>query len=80
MSSIVTALKLILNIVSAIPTILKFIREVQREIELLKKEREEKKRQEEMRKVGEILKDAQAAENEGEQREALSRILDDYNK
>lgn len=80
MSSIVTALKLILNIVSAIPTILKFIREVQREIELLKKEREEKKRQEEMRKVGEILKDAQAAENEGKQREALSRIIDDYNK
>jgi Sec-independent protein translocase protein TatA len=78
--AILGVLKTVFNLLSAIPTLLKFIREVQKELTLIKRTRDEEKRKEEAAKVAEDLKAAQAAEDERAQRDALSRIVNDYNR
>jgi Sec-independent protein translocase protein TatA len=78
--AILGVLKTIFDLVSALPTLLKFIREVQKEMALIKRNRDEEKRQEQMREVAEIVKEAQTTENEKAQRDALSSVIDDYNR
>jgi Sec-independent protein translocase protein TatA len=78
--AILGVLKTIFDLVSALPTLFKFIREVQKEMALIKRNRDEEKRQEQMREVAEIVKEAQTTENEKAQRDALSSVIDDYNR
>lgn len=75
MGNILAALKLIVQIVSAIPTILRGIREIERVI----KENEDKKREAALKDAADRLKKAQEAGDVQKQKEALSDIVDDFN-
>jgi hypothetical protein len=78
--AILGVLKSVFDLVAALPTLLRFIREVQREIALIKKAKDEGERQKEATKAAEDIKQAQATENEGAQRDALSSIVDNFNR
>lgn len=83
MATLLSVLKNILAILGAIPTILQLVREVKKAIDAMNAEqrrKDELKRQEEMAKVGDKLKDSIEAGNEQGVDDALNDIVNDYNR
>ena len=72
-------LKTIFNLITALPTLLGFIRAVQKELTRIEVEKQTRQKLKEMEQNAELLKKAQIAENEERQRDALSSVIDNYN-
>lgn len=71
--------KTIFNLIMALPTLLGFIRAVQKELTRIEVEKQTRQKLKEMEQNAELLKKAQIAENEERQRDALSSVIDSYN-
>lgn len=83
MMQIISILKTILQILAAIPTALQAFYAIQRAVnaqEKKKRDAGELKRQKDLKSTGDKLKKAIEEENEKATEDALTGIIDDYNK
>lgn len=83
MATFLSILKTILQILGAIPTALQAFYAIQKAVNAQEKKRRdagELKRKENLKSTGDKLKKSIEAENEKATEDALSGILDDYNK
>jgi hypothetical protein len=83
MGSFFTAIGQVFAFMMALPKMIEFFNSMQRTINeaaRVRREKEENQRREDLSKAAERLQKAQGEENETAQEDALSGIVDDYNR